>query len=255
MAKHWVSRTIRNIGLLCLIVGLVGCKSALYSKLSEAEANDMVGALLESGLSAEKETPDAGKTWSVAVDKGQVVDALAVLKSRGLPRERSTNLGDIFKKDGLLSTPTEERVRFIYGLSQELEQTLRKIDGVVVARVHVVLPNNDPLAKEVKPSSASVFVKHTPELNAAIIVPAIKNLVMRSVEGLSYESVNVTLVPAARRSPILAPAQSSAVVPIVLAVLLALTALGGAAYWVLRSRPAWLPAPLARLLPKPAAAV
>jgi type III secretion protein J len=233
-----------------LLFVLAGCSTDLLNKLTETEANDVVAALLEARIEADKRTPDAGKTWSVEVDKADVVDALSVLKAQGLPRERSANLGDIFKKDGLLSTPTEERVRFIFGLSKELEQTLGKIDGVIVARVHVVLPNNDPLAKEVKPSSASVFIKHNNDLNAATAVPAVKNLVMRSVEGLSYQTVNVTLVPAANLGATRAPRHALGGPPWVIglsaaAVAALLVALGG---WIWKRHPQWIPPALRRAL-------
>jgi type III secretion protein J len=231
----------RLAAICSLLAALVGCNTDLLSKLSESEANEAVSALLQSGIAAEKTTPDAGKTWTVAVDKASVVDALAVLRAHGLPRERSSNLGDMFKKDGLLSTPTEERVRFIFGLSKELEQTLSKVDGVVVARVHVVLPNNDPLAKETKPSSASVFIKYNNDLNPATAVPAVKNLVMRSVEGLSYESVNVTLLPASSRSPVRAAQHAAPAVVIVLGSLLALVLAVVSGWWVLQRRPEWVP--------------
>jgi len=234
----------RAIALAACALALAGCKQDVYTKLTEADANDMLGVLLLARLDASKASPD-GKSWNVAVESDQMGRALAVLRANGLPNERRANLGDMFKKDGLISTPTEERVRFIYGVSQELERTLASIDGVVVARVHVVLPNNDPLADHAKPSSASVFIKYRPDVNVATIVPTIKNLVVRSVEGLAYENVNVTL--AAAVAPIVAPPvrNSSASVIFVLGLMLALTAAlagGGWYFWKYR-RAAAQPAP------------
>jgi type III secretion system YscJ/HrcJ family lipoprotein len=159
-------RTLRNaLTLVVMALCLAACKNDLFTKQTESDANSMVSALLENGIDAQKQTPDGGKTWSIAVDQDDVVRSLAVLRAQGLPQEKFVNLGDMFKKEGLISTPTEERVRFIHGVSQELSATLSQIDGVIAARVHIVLPNNDPMAPAVKPSSASVFVKYRPQAN------------------------------------------------------------------------------------------
>ena len=239
-------RLLRMALVACVASGLAACKTDLYTKQNEADANSMVSALLESGIAATKETPD-GKTWSVKVGQDDVVRALAVLRAQGLPQDKHVNLGDMFKKEGLISTPTEERVRFIHGVSQELSATLTQIDGVVTARVHIVLPNNDPLAPEAKPSSASVFVKYRPQANLTALTPAIKNMVARSVEGLSYDNVSVTLVPGATVAPAPPPESSGLGLWIALAVVVLLLGAGG---WVVWRRPAWLPAGLAQKLPK-----
>jgi len=244
-----LQRMLRNAATAAVVaLCLAACKNDLYTKQTEADANSMVSALLENGIDAQKQTPDSGKTWSVATEQDDVVRALAVLRAQGLPQEKYVNLGDMFKKEGLISTPTEERVRFIHGVSQELSATLAQIDGVITARVHIVLPNNDPMAPAVKPSSASVFVKYRPQANLTALTPAIKNMVARSVEGLAYDNVSITLVPGAMIAPPPPPSSTGRVIgwAIAAGVVLLLAALG----WVVVSRPAWLPASVAQRLPK-----
>jgi type III secretion protein J len=100
----------------------------------------MAVGLMERNVPADKTTPDDGKTYSLQVEGDDMVRAMEVLRERGLLHSKFDDLGNLFKKDGLVSTPTEERVRFIYGLSRELSGTLSHIDGVLAARVATLLP-------------------------------------------------------------------------------------------------------------------
>ncbi|HYD63751.1 MAG TPA: type III secretion inner membrane ring lipoprotein SctJ [Noviherbaspirillum sp.] len=193
---------LKRIGRVCglmlfvlVLSALGGCKSELYTNITEPEANEMVAVLAAGGMRSAKVSPD-GKTWSVLVEESDIPKALSALRAQGLPRDRTQSLGDIFKKEGLVSTPSEERIRFIYAISQELSHTLAQIDGVITARVHVVIPANDPLAERIIPSSASVFIKHRPSLNTKLISAAVKTLVHRSIEGLTYENIGVVFFPA-----------------------------------------------------------
>jgi type III secretion protein J len=185
----------RLLALLISVCALAGCKQAVYSQLTESEANDVLVTLLRGGIEAEKRPTD-DKQFSVYVRDADVATAIELLRADAQPAQRFSSLGEVFERNGLISSPTEERMRYIHGLQQELSHTLSEIDGVVVARVHIVVPAQNALDTTVKPSSASVFVKHRPDLNMQLLVPAVKDLVVRSIEGLGPDNVAVSLFPA-----------------------------------------------------------
>ena len=192
---HHPTGLTRWVLALIAVAGLCSCKSEVYERLDERDANEMLATLYSAGIQASKITADE-KTWSVTVQEQDLPTALRVVAAHGLPREQFANVGDLFKKEGLVSTPSEERIRYIYAVSQELSNTLSQIDGVIVARVHPVIPANDPLASQIRPASASVFIKYRRDADLEALAPPIKNLIMRSIEGLQYENISLTFVPA-----------------------------------------------------------
>jgi type III secretion protein J len=128
------------IALLGALLLLAACgRAELYSKLTEAQANEMVAVLQSAGITADKEQAGEGQ-WQISTAKGDFPRAIELLHAQGYPREEFQSLGTLFPKKGVLSSPTEERARLTFGLQQELQQTISQIDGVVGARVHLALP-------------------------------------------------------------------------------------------------------------------
>jgi type III secretion protein J len=227
--------------LLCLLVAACGDQT-LYSDLKESQANEMVAVLQNADIAASKQTAGEG-TWSVTVSPENFSQAAKVLQANGLPRDEFATLGDIFAKKGFVSSPTEERARLIYGLSQELSATVSQIDGVLEARVHLAIPEHDPLSDEVKPSSAAVFIKYQPGFDLRSQTGPIKSLVTNSIEGLSYDKVSVVMFPSqpASASQDVSAGWIGQPVLVVVLALLGVAGLGVALFGRWRSRRTTLP--------------
>ncbi|MCG7587240.1 type III secretion system inner membrane ring lipoprotein SctJ [Photobacterium sp. OFAV2-7] len=190
--------------LIALVVCLLqGCKDNLYSNLSEQDANQMLALLLNHGVDAEKQGASSD-TISLKVEKTQFAYAVELLKQNGYPRERFSTVEDLFPQDGLVATPTQEKARFVYALSQALAETLNQIDGVISARVHLVVPETVRGAT-LKPSSAAVFIKHAQNTDVGQLIPQIKSLIQNSIEGLKYDDVQVVMVASQVSAQLLAP--------------------------------------------------
>ena len=151
-----------------------------------------MAALLGEGISCHKVAGNEG-TWDVSVDESRFADAVNLLEKRGLPRRSYNGVAEVFKKTGMISSPSEERIRFMDALAQDHSRTISGIDGVIDARVHVVLPENDPFARNSLPSSAAVAIRSRWDADVSDLVPSIKGLVKNAIEGLAYEKIMVTV--------------------------------------------------------------
>ena len=187
---RWLQRALVLLAALLLSA----CEAELYSNLDQRQANEMVATLQQHGIPAQR-TAVKGGQYTVVVDKARFAESITILKDAGLPKEEFQTMGQVFKKDGLVSSPTQERAQMIFALSQELSRTVSEIDGVLSARVHLVLPENDMLQQQLVPSSASVFIRHRSDAPVGNLVPQVKMLVANGVAGLSYDKVSVVLVP------------------------------------------------------------
>ncbi|MEI2417098.1 type III secretion inner membrane ring lipoprotein SctJ [Orrella sp. JC864] len=203
-ARLWLACRLGAATLALALLAACGGQVTLISVGTEGEANELLSALLDAGIAARKVPADGG--IAVSVDAGQVARSLDILRAQGLPRERFDGMGQIFRKEGLVSSPLEERARYVYALSQELANTLSQMDGVLAARVHVVLPERGGVGEAATPSTAAVFIKHQAGYSLDALQPQIRKLVTHSIPGLTEDRVSIALVSA--QPPAAAPASA-----------------------------------------------
>lgn len=173
-----------TFALFCAVV-LTGCTQEvnLQTGLHDTDANEIVALLSRYGIEVQKLSAKEGVT--LAVKDNEIARATELMQDAGLPQRSRSNLGEVFKKEGMISTPLEERIRYLHGLSEELEETLQKFDNVISARVHVVLPERIAPGEPIQPSSAAVFIKYREPFDADSNTSRIRSLVAGSIPGLS----------------------------------------------------------------------
>ena len=190
---------LRKVCVSLLLALLAACSKTvtLQAGLTDADANEIVLVLNRQGIEVDKQKNKEGV--SLLVKEGDLSRATETMNAAGLPRRSLSNLGEVFKKQGMISSPMEERVRYIHGLSAELESTMLQFDNVVIARVHVVLPERIAPGEPIQPSSAAVFIKYRPPLDEDAVMPRVRRLVASSIPGLAGEDgrskVSVVMTP------------------------------------------------------------
>lgn len=207
--------TLRFVLAACLAaLMLAGCgrQVELMAAMPEGEANEVMAALQNAGISATK-VPGKEGMVGLTIDADTVGRAVDLLREKGLPRERFAGMGQVFRKEGLISSPLEERARYLYALSQELGATISQIDGVIVARVHVVLPERSATGEPAVPSSAAVFIKHQEGYSLETVQPLIRRLVTNSIPGLTADKVSIVLINAQPASQMRKDAPADGVAP------------------------------------------
>lgn len=196
-----MEKTMRStLVFIVVTLFLTACNNLanVVNNVPEREANAIVVLLGTKNIPAEKvavvETTGGGtnkeQLWTIRVPGNQLTEALAVLNQAGLPRRQGTSLLDLFGAQGLVPSDMQDRVRFQEGLSEQIANTIRMMDGVVDASVQITLPTSED-SKE--PLTASVYIKHSGVLDNpnSVLVNKIKRLVSSALPGLTIENVAV----------------------------------------------------------------
>ena len=190
--------------LPALLVLLAGCNVPIAADLDEADANRIVVALEENGIAADKQTDTSSEgRWQVAVARHDASSAVRVLKSESLPAPSSPGVLDALGQGSIVPSRASEHAKLVAGTAGDLERSLRSVDGILSARVHLAVPTTDAWSLKDNPTepTASVLLRHR-AATSPIRPGDVKELVAGAVPGLSAERVSVvaTPIPAASRS-------------------------------------------------------
>lgn len=122
------ARLIKSVCFL-LVLAVTGCGESvvLHSQLSEQEANAVIAELADKQVHAQK-VPDKNGI-SIRVRTEAISRAINSLSAAGLPRTKRSTLGDIFRKEGVISTPLEERARSSMRCHKSLKPHCRALTG------------------------------------------------------------------------------------------------------------------------------
>jgi flagellar M-ring protein FliF len=126
----------------------------------------------------------------VQVPKEQVPRLRMKLAESGLPKGGGVGYEIFDKSDALGATSFVQNINHLRALEGELARTIRAIDRVQQARVHLVLPERPLFSRDKAEPSASIVLKVRGTLEAQQ-VRAIRHLVATAVNGLKPQRVSV----------------------------------------------------------------
>jgi flagellar M-ring protein FliF len=180
------------VGLLALFVALgfwasTPTYTTLYTGLSPADSAAVVQALREKNIPVR--TSGGGSV--VEVPEARAEEARLELASKGLPKTGAPGYARL-EKTPFGMTQSMEQTTLRIALEEELANTIRHLEPVESARVHITPGNDSPFADSRTEPTASVVVALKP--NATLTreqVRGIVHLVCHSIEGLKPEQVTV----------------------------------------------------------------
>jgi flagellar M-ring protein FliF len=127
---------------------------------------------------------------AILVPKDKVTRLRMKLAEGGMPKGGGVGYEIFDKSDALGTTSFVQNINHLRALEGELARTIRAIDRIQAARVHLVLPERPLFSREAPEPSASIVVRVRGSLEAQQI-RAIRHLVASAVNGLKPQRVSI----------------------------------------------------------------
>jgi type III secretion protein J len=177
--------------VLVLLAG--ACAVPIAGGLDESDANEAVVALEKQGVVAQKEPdPEREGRWRISVPRDEATSAVAVLTRESLPPRSAPGVLDALGEGSIVPSRLAEHAKLVTGTAGDLERSLRAVEGVLSARVHLAIPPKDALTNgdHAPEPTASVLLRHR-GTQLPIAAVDVQRLVAGAVPGLSPEHVSV----------------------------------------------------------------
>jgi flagellar M-ring protein FliF len=160
--------------------------SPLFTDLSVEDSSAIIKDLERQGIPFDIKNEGT----MVLVPKEQIPRLRMKLAEGGLPKGGGVGYEIFDKSDALGATSFVQNINHLRALEGELSRTIRAIDRVQQARVHLVLPERPLFSREKAEPSASIVLKVRGTLEAQQ-VRAIRHLIASAVNGLKPQRVSV----------------------------------------------------------------
>jgi len=158
----------------------------LFTDLSLEDSTAIVKELERQGVAYELRNDGS----IVMAPKDKVPRLRMSLAESGLPKGGGVGYEIFDKSDVLGATSFVQNINHLRALEGELARTIRSLDRVQGARVHLVLPERPLFAREAPEASASIVLKVRGMLEPQQ-VNAVRHLVASAVTGLKPERVSI----------------------------------------------------------------
>src|SRR4029450_7873753 len=126
----------------------------------------------------------------IMVPKDKVTRLRMKLAETNLPKGGGVGYEIFDKSDALGTTSFVQNINHMRALEGELARTIRAIDRIQAARVHLVLPERPLFSRETPEPSASIVVRVRGSLEPQQI-RAIRHVVASAVNGLKPQRVSI----------------------------------------------------------------
>jgi len=160
--------------------------SPLFTDLSLEDSSAIIKDLERQGIPYDIKNDGA----TLLIPKEQIPRLRMKLAEGGLPKGGGVGYEIFDKSDALGATSFVQNINHLRALEGELARSIRGLDRVQQARVHLVLPERPLFSREKAEPSASIVLKVRGTLEAQQ-VRAIRHLIASAVNGLKPQRVSV----------------------------------------------------------------